>query len=292
MQQVARCLLADSQDMGKAVVAISGNVQERLTALTTADDGAGWQPMTDRMIDYLDYFNNRQCGLDTALKTGFVDLDRAIVGLGRGDLVILAARPSMGKTALALNIMANVCKQGGKVLFVSEETPKNKVYDRLISSIGEIDYKLLEKALQAKKNNKVIKLCESLKDFQLDIFDRRVSVAEMKARAQLTKAKFNGLDLVVVDHIQLTRGDGRYRDRVHEVGEIVHGLKDLTTRLDVPVLALSQLSRASETREDKRPLLSDLRETGDIEQDADIVLGLYRPAYYTRDKTDRYGEFC
>lgn len=112
----------------------------------------------------------------------------------------------------------------------------------------------------------------------------------MKARAQLTKAKFNGLDLVVVDHIQLTRGDGRYRDRVHEVGEIVHGLKDLATRLDVPVLALSQLSRASETREDKRPLLSDLRETGDIEQDADIVLGLYRPAYYTRDKTDRYVE--
>lgn len=288
MQQVARCLLADSQDMGKAVVAISGSVQERLTALTTADDGAGWQRMTDRMIDYLEYFNNRQCGLDTALKTGFVDLDRAIVGLGRGELVILAARPSMGKTALALNIMTNVCKQGGKVLFVSEETPKNKVYDRLISSIGEIDYKLLrEGRLGEKGANKVIKLCESLKDFQLDIFDRRVSVAEMKARAQLTKAKFNGLDLIVVDHIQLTRGDGRYRDRVHEVGEIVHGLKDLATRLDVPVLALSQLSRASETREDKRPLLSDLRETGDIEQDADIVLGLYRPAYYTRDKTDR-----
>ena len=197
----------------------------------------------------------------------------------------------MGKTALALNIMTNVCKQGGKVLFVSEETPKNKVYDRLISSIGEIDYKLLrEGRLGEKGANKVIKLCESLKDFQLDIFDRRVSVAEMKARAQLTKAKFNGLDLIVVDHIQLTRGDGRYRDRVHEVGEIVHGLKDLATRLDVPVLALSQLSRASETREDKRPLLSDLRETGDIEQDADIVLGLYRPAYYTRDKTDRYVE--
>lgn len=151
MQQVARYLLADSQDMGKAVVAISGNVQERLTALTTADDGAGWQEVRDRMIDYLEYFNNRQCGIDTALKTGFVDLDRAIVGLGRGDLVILAARPSMGKTALALNIMTNVCKQGGKVLFVSEETPKNKVYDRLISSIGEIDYKLLREGCLGEK---------------------------------------------------------------------------------------------------------------------------------------------
>lgn len=291
MQIVAHCLFSDSQDMGKEIVAISGTIQERLTALTAADDGAGWQTMTDSMIDYLDYFFHRQCGEVAALKTGFVDLDRAIVGLERGDLAVLAARPSMGKTAFALNIMTNVCERGGKVLFVSEETPKNKVYDRLMASIGGIDYKLLrEGRLDKNGANVVQKMCERLKDFKLDIFDRRVSVAEMKARAELDKAKFNGLDLVVVDHIQLTRGNGRYRDKTHEVGEIVHELKDLATRLHVPVIALSQLSRASETRDDKRPILSDLRESGDIEQDADMVWGLYRPAYYSHDKTDRQVE--
>lgn len=284
MQDLARCLLSDSQNMEKETVAISANVQERLTALTMQDDDAEWQSPTSSLCDYLDYFFRRQSGETMGLKTGFVDLDNAIIGLERGDLAILAARPSMGKTALALNIITNVCKRGGKVLFVSEETSKRKVYDRMVSSIGEIDYSMLRKGQLSKNGeNLVQKICADIEKFKFDILDRRVTVAEMKARARLDKAKFGGLDLVVVDHIQLTLGNGQYRDKTHEVGEIAHELKDLAVRLEVPVLALSQLSRASETRDDKRPMLSDLRESGDLEQDADSVFGLYRPAYYERN---------
>lgn len=292
MQDIARCLLSDSQDMSKKTVAISGDVQERLTAITATDSGDEWETMYDSMVDYLEIVGERQGGEKVALQTGFIDLDNAIGGLERGDLAILAARPSMGKSALALNIATNVCKRGGRVLFVSMEMPKAKLFDRMVSNMGGINYsRLKQQVLERQEYSRVLQVCEEIKNFKLDIYDRRVTVAEIMARARLAAAKFGGgLDLIVVDHVQITKGNGRYSSRVHEVGEISHGLKDIATRLNVPVLALSQLSRASEGRDDKRPVLSDLRESGDLEQDADFVFALYRESYYTRDDNDKRAE--
>lgn len=292
MQNIARCLLHDSQDMNKKTVAISGDIQERLTNLTAADRGDEWETMFDSMVRYLYLVGERQGGNKISLQTGFVDLDNTIGGLERGDLAILAARPSMGKSALALNIVTNVCKRGGRVLLVSMEMPKAKLFDRMVSSMGGINYKRLkQQVLEKKEYNMVQKVCDEIKDFKLDIYDRRTTIAEVMARARLAAAKFGGgLDLIVVDHVQIIKGDRRYNSRVHEVGEISHGLKDMATRLNVPVLALSQLSRQSESRDDKRPLLSDLRESGDLEQDADFVFALYRESYYTRNDNDKRAE--
>ena len=293
MQDLARCLLSDSQDMDKDVSAISSDIQERLTALGSRESGDEWQDMKQGMIDYLGEIMERQGGTRKALQTGFIDVDKTLGGFEAGQLIILAARPAMGKTSLALNIATNVCKQGKAVLFVSQEMTATQLKDRMTAALTGINaFRLKTQVLSEHELNKVIQACEVAKNYRLNIFENRHTVAEIKARAQLARAKFGGLDLVVVDHIQLVKSDarGRYNSRVHEVGEISHGLKELATRLKVPVLALSQLSRAAEGRDDKRPLLSDLRESGDLEQDADVVFGLYRSGYYSHDKTDNDAE--
>ena len=192
----------------------------------------------------------------------------------------------MGKTTLALNIAKNELqneKEKRSVLFVSQEMTKIQILDRYVSSsIGINNFRLKNTVLSEREKNKVIRFCESIKGYNFDIFEGRRTISEIKARAELDLAKFSRLDLIIIDHIQLIKSEsrGRYSSRVHEVGEIAHSLKELAVRLNVPVLALSQLSRASETRENKRPELSDLRESGDLEQDADVVLGLYRDSYY------------
>jgi len=287
MQNISQSLSDNAQNLAKSISSISADIQERLTALVYRGHGDGWQTMKDNVIQYLDVLMRRQSGEYKALQTGFIDIDKSLGGFEPGQLILLAARPSMGKTALALNIAMNVCEKGKAVLFVSQEMTMVQLIDRELAAKTQINgLRLKHETLTEEEMNQLILTCEEIKNSNFDIFDKRHTIAEIKARALLTKAKLGHLDLVVIDHIQLIKSDSsnHYTNRVHEVGEISHALKEMAMQLNVPVLALSQLSRAPEGRTEKRPELSDLRESGDLEQDADVVLGLYRESYYMRNE--------
>jgi replicative DNA helicase len=222
----------------------------------------------------------------TGLPTGYSELDRLTSGLQKSNLVILAARPSMGKTSLALNMAehAAVTLQKPVALF-SLEMSKAEIAQRLLCSVGKVDQSRLRLGqLEDGDWMRVTGAMETLGSAPLYIDDSgAMSVMEMRAKARRLSARQpGGLALVVVDYIQLMQASTPSDNRVQEISQISRSLKMLARDLDVPVLALSQLSRAVEQRQDKRPVLSDLRESGAIEQDADVVMFIYRDAYYRK----------
>jgi len=238
---------------------------------------------TFERIDYL----HKNKGELRGVPTNFDDLDFLLGGLQKSDLVVLAARPSMGKTSFALNIALNAAVNAGiPVAIFSLEMSKDQLADRLISSAAHVDaWKLRTGNLSEDDFPKIGEAMDILDRAPIFIDDSpNVSVMEMRAKARRLKAE-NGLGLVIVDYLQLM-GGGNIENRVQEISEISRSLKGLARELNVPVLALSQLNRALEARPDKRPLLSDLRESGSIEQDADVVMFVYREEYYNKD-TDR-----
>jgi replicative DNA helicase len=217
----------------------------------------------------------------SSIPTGFSGFDYKLTGFKRGDLIILAARPSMGKTAMALNFAQNVGEQGKNVAIFSLEMSKEQLTDRLIASAMAVDsWKLQKWKLSEDEFAKMGDALEKLSRSKIYIDDSPAWewLVEIKSKARRLKME-SGLDLVVVDYLQLM-SSGNSMNRVQEVSEISRGLKSLARELDVPVVALSQLSRALEARPDKRPMMSDLRESGSIEQDADIILMIYRDDYY------------
>lgn len=219
------------------------------------------------------------------LSTGLGELDSSISGLNKSDLILLAARPGMGKTAMALNILLHAGKfSGKKVAFFSLEMSRDQLGLRLIATESFVDNKKLTTGkLSDKEWDQIVAASEALKQTGIYIDDdSSATVSDIKARCR----RLDNLGLIVVDYLQLmqtppTRGGGENRQQA--VSEMSRGLKIMAKELDVPVLCLSQLSRASEKRENKRPMLSDLRESGAIEQDADIVLFLFRDDYYDQD---------
>jgi replicative DNA helicase len=236
---------------------------------------------------------SKQDGLMRGLSTGFKQVDNILGGLQQSDLVIIAARPSMGKTAFALNIAENVSvKQNKTVGLFSLEMSKEQLVDRLISSLGLIDsWKLRNGRLSDDDFRNLNEAYGILAETNLYIDDSATaSVMEVRAKARRLQAE-HGLDLILIDYLQLMTGMGHFSDnRVQEVSEISRSLKALAKELNCPVVALSQLSRAVESRPDKRPLLSDLRESGSIEQDADVVMFLYREDYYNKDEQNHIME--
>lgn len=232
-------------------------------------------------------------GQNITIPTGFNTLDQ-LVGLGKGDLIILAARPSMGKTAFALNIALNVAGKNHRdesekktVALFSLEMGADQLVSRMICSEGMLDSEKIKKGTL--DNDDMMKL-ETAVHFlnQKNIFiedSAFIKVNEVKAKCKLLKNE-HGLDLVVVDYLQLLQGSKRTDNRQQEVSEISRSLKQMARELECPVIALSQLSRSVESRHDKRPMMSDLRESGSIEQDADIVSFLYRSDYYRSEDTD------
>lgn len=232
-------------------------------------------------------------GQNIAIPTGFSTLDQ-LVGLGKGDLVILAARPSMGKTAFALNIALNVAGKNHRdesekktVALFSLEMGADQLVSRMICSEGMLDSEKIKKGTL--DNDDMMKL-ETAVHFlnQKNIFiedSAFIKVNEVKAKCKLLKNE-HGLDLVVIDYLQLLQGSKRTDNRQQEVSEISRSLKQMARELECPVIALSQLSRSVESRHDKRPMMSDLRESGSIEQDADIVSFLYRSNYYRSEDAD------
>ena len=221
----------------------------------------------------------------TGLTTGFVDLDGKTSGLQPSDLVLIAARPAMGKTAFTLNLAVNAAMKGGaSIALFSLEMSKEQLVQRMLSSESHVELqKIINGTLTEDEWPKLIRAMGPLSQAKIYIDDTPgISLMEMKAKCRKLKVE-NGLDLVMVDYLQLMTGDSRAESRQQEISSISRGLKGLAKELNCPVVALSQLSRAPELRADHRPILSDLRESGAIEQDADIVMFLYRDEYYHED---------
>jgi replicative DNA helicase len=247
----------------------------------------GFVPMRDLVKESFPKIERlfEQKRLVTGTPTGFVDLDEMTRGFQAGDLVIIAARPSMGKTSLVLNIAQYVAMQPGMTVgFFSLEMSKEALFLRLLTSEAQIDsHRLMSGAIGQKDYGRISHALESLSAMQLFIDDTsNMGVMEMRAKARRLQAE-HGLNLLVVDYIQLMNGRGRFENRTLELAAISRSLKGLAKELHVPIVVLSQLSRAAETRSDHRPQLSDLRESGALEQDADLVILIYRDDVYNRD---------
>ena len=223
----------------------------------------------------------------TGLATGFYDLDKVTTGLHANELIIIAARPAMGKTAFALNIATNIAINSKKpVALFNMEMGAEQLATRMLSSLGQVDgYKLKNGRLEHNDWKKINEAISRLSDTKLFIDDTPgMTIGEIRAKCRRLASSEDGLGIVIIDYLQLISGSARYAgNRQQEVGEISRSLKTLAMELEIPVIALAQLSRTVEGRDDKRPILSDLRESGSIEQDADIVAFLYRDDYYTKE---------
>ena len=258
----------------------------------------GFQSFLTAVTDAVKVANaayQREGGL-AGVSTGLIDMDKRLGGLHRSDLLILAGRPSMGKTSLATNIAFNIARaykkgittsgeegavDGGVVGFFSLEMSAEQLASRILSEVAEIPSNQIRRGdFTESEFRRIVDAAKELEAAPLFIDDTpALPISQLAARARRLK-RTHGLDALFVDYLQLVRGTGRSENRVNEISEITMGLKAIAKELDIPVVALSQLSRQVENREDKRPQLSDLRESGAIEQDADVVMFVFREEYY------------
>lgn len=250
-------------------------------------------PISEIMIENLNDIDlaAKNAGKLQGLTTGFKDLDAKMGGLQKSDLIIIAARPSMGKTAFALNIAQQAAVKGGaSVIIFDLEMENRKLGQRMLSAESRVEIsKLKEGNLQRKDWERVSASVDTLSKAKIHIDDTPgISLMEIKNKCRRLKAE-KGLDLVVIDYLQLMNYEGKAESRLQEVSALSRNLKLLAREMECPVIVLSQLSRAVEKREDKRPMLSDLRESGAIEQDADIVMFLHRDDYYDQENEDSKG---
>ena len=257
----------------------------------TSRQRQGFQSIDKLMVALLDRVNElHENGAEdvTGVRTGFYDLDRLTAGLQKGDLIVLAARPSMGKTAFALNMAEHVSvNEGLPVLVFSMEMGASQLALRLVGSLGRIDQQRLRTGkLAGDEWTRLAEAVDRLKQAQVFIDETpALTSAELRARARRMARQFGGtLGLIVIDYLQLMSGNSSSEEnRATEIGEISRGLKALAKELQCPVVALSQLNRSVESRNDKRPMMSDLRESGAIEQDADVIMFIYRDEYYNKE---------
>ena len=258
----------------------------------------GFQSFLTAVTDAVKVANaayQREGGL-AGVSTGLIDMDKKLGGLHRSDLLILAGRPSMGKTSLATNVAFNIARaykkgitssgdegavDGGVVGFFSLEMSAEQLASRILSEVAEIPSNQIRRGdFTEGEFRRIVDAAKELEAAPLFIDDTpALPISQLAARARRLK-RTHGLDALFVDYLQLVRGTGRSENRVNEISEITMGLKAIAKELDIPVVALSQLSRQVENREDKRPQLSDLRESGSIEQDADVVMFVFREEYY------------
>ena len=250
--------------------------------------------MNDLLADAFDRIEelHKNKGALRGLKTGFRDLDKKTAGFQKGDLVIIGARPAMGKTTFAQNLAYNIASINGKgVLFFSMEMAANEIIDRMISDVSGVDnWKMRTGNLSDEEFQKIGDAMAEMDEIPIYIDDTSsMTIVELRNKARRAMHDHD-IGIVIVDYLQLIQGTDRYKgQRVQEVTEISRGLKILARELEIPVIALAQLSRNVTGRDDPRPVLSDLRESGSIEQDADLVMFLHRPDYY-RQNDDNYEE--
>ena len=301
---VLRKLIAASDDIATAAFNREGrNVTQILDEaeskiLKIGEEGSrqqqGPQSMDRLVVALLDRVNElaeTDAGDVTGVRTGYFELDSMTAGLQKGDLIVLAARPSMGKTAFALNIAEHVSvKEELPVLVFSMEMGASQLALRLVGSLGRINQQNLRTGRLADDEwGRLAEAVDKLGKVQMFIDETAaLTVAELRARSRRMARQFGGtLGLIIVDYLQLMSGSGGSdENRATELGEISRGLKALAKELQCPVIALSQLNRSVESRTDKRPMMSDLRESGAIEQDADIILFIYRDDYYNKESKE------
>lgn len=270
-----------TKDLSEMVKDIQNILEE--TTFSTHKEPDSIVKVTNKVVDQI-IDNSLKGGALTGKQTGWRYLDKYIGGYNEGDLIVVAGRPGMGKTAIALTLTKDFAMYNQKALFLSLEMSNEQLAKRYLSLIGNIEnWKIRNGRLERIEIDNVINVAnnQSIEFFIDDDVD--TSLAQIKAKAKLHKSR-KGLDLLVIDYIQLIKGTKANREQ--EIAEISRGLKLLAKELKITVIVLAQLSRKSEERADKRPMLSDLRESGAIEQDADIVMFPFRPAYYEQEKPD------
>ncbi len=280
-------VIAKSYENSDEVNAIIEKAEKSIFDITQGRHREGFAPLKEVLLSSFSQIEERAAnqGSLTGLTTGFIDLDNKLSGLQKSDLILLAARPSMGKTAISVNIVTNAAlKANANVAIFSLEMSKEQLVQRMISSTAHVDLqKIISGRLSEEEWIQVINAMGPLSQANIFIDDTAgISLMEMKAKCRRLKIE-KGLDLVMIDYLQLMQLEGHQESRQQEISAISRGLKALAKEMECPVIALSQLSRAPELRSDHRPILSDLRESGAIEQDADVVLFLYRDEYYHED---------
>jgi replicative DNA helicase len=282
---------------GRPVAAILDESEQKI--FNIGEEGSrmkrGFQAMDTLVVDLLDRVQEMADNPNdiTGVPTGFYDLDRMTAGLQAGDMVVLAARPSMGKTAFAINIAEHVAlNEGLPVAVFSMEMGAAQLAVRIVGSIGRIDQGHLRTGkLTDEEWPRLTEAIEKLRNISLHIDETAgLTASELRANARRLARQCGKLGLIVVDYLQLMSGSSSDNEnRATELGEISRGLKMLAKELGCPVIALSQLNRSVEQRPDKRPMMSDLRESGAIEQDADIIMFIYRDEYYNKETTKEPG---
>lgn len=280
-------VIGKSYESAEDVNAIIESAEKSIFDITQGRDKEGFAPLNEVLLESFAQIEERAAhkGNLTGLTTGFTDIDYKLSGLQKSDLILLAARPSMGKTALGINMAVNAALDAGaRVAIFSLEMSKEQLVQRMIASVAHVDLgKIISGQLNEQEWLEIINSMGPLSKAEIFIDDTAgISLLEMRAKARRLALE-KGLDLIVIDYLQLMELDGRQENRQQEISAISRGLKALAKEIDCPVISLSQLSRAPELRSDHRPILSDLRESGAIEQDADVVMFLYRDEYYHED---------
>ncbi len=270
------------------------NAQKLIFNIASQKSTADLISIQDLVVASYEEIENRFNNRDelTGLTTGFYDLDNITSGLQKSDLIILAARPSMGKTAFALNVAQNAALKGEKAVAVfSLEMSKHQLVKRLLCAEAEVEADRVKTGnLQPKDWEKIVEAMTRLSDARIYIDDTSgLTAIDIKAKCRRLMMEEKELGLVVIDYLQLMEG-GNPNDRNQQISSISRSLKGLARELDVPIIALSQLSRQVEQRPDKHPMLSDLRDSGAIEQDADIVMFIYRDEYYNKEDVRNKGK--
>lgn len=271
------------------------NAQKLIFNIAAQKDVGDMVPIADLIVSSYEQIESRYNNKDelVGITTGFYDLDEVTSGLQKSDLIILAARPSMGKTAFALNLAQNVAMKAKKgVAIFSLEMPKIQIAKRMLCAEAEVDTRRTNNGhVDLKDFQKLTEAMERLADARLYIDDTAgVTATDIKAKCRRLMLEEKDLGLIVIDYLQLMEGGGNPNDRNQQISAISRSLKGLARELNVPIIALSQLSRGVEARTDKRPMLSDLRDSGAIEQDADIVMFIYRDEYYNKDEVENKGK--
>lgn len=283
--ETAQMIEADGFENVKPLDEIMDEAERKILDVTRQRRTSDFRSSSDVLKDVMDRLFLLRSSKEkiTGIRTGYVDLDAVTNGFQRGDLIILAARPSVGKTAFALNIALQASlRNDGAIAIFSLEMPCEQLMRRILSAKSEVmGDKIRSGFLTNDEMNKIQDACNEIKKTKIFMDDSAViKMGDIFSKCRKLKAQ-QGLDMVIIDYLQLISSSSRSNsdNRQQEVSEISRSLKALARELDVPVIALSQLSRGVETRQDKHPLLSDLRESGSIEQDADIVIFLYRESY-------------
>jgi replicative DNA helicase len=287
-------IASDAYDADRDASEILDEAERSIFSIADARIGEGFTPLADLVDSALDTVEKLQQfkSLVTGVPTGFYDLDHKTSGMQPSDLVIIAARPSMGKTSFVINMAQNAALEHGKVVGVfSLEMSKEQLFMRMLTSEARVDSQRLRQGMLLERDLPAIaQAAEKLSMAKIFIDDSAsIGVLEMRAKSRRLKAE-HGLDMLVIDYVQLMQGRGRFENRQQELTSISRSLKALAKELHVPILILSQLSRAPDARADHRPQLSDLRESGALEQDADVVMFIYREDRYKGPEDEDTGE--